>query len=277
MTPTGNAFDDGHDRTLLNDQATFGLGSLEICHPPGTFRVTPASLIALEAIGRHRNLLSGVGIDWGSGSGVLAIAASRIAAVSRVYGLEFLEANVAIARHNARLNHADGKTAFLEADSFQPLAAEDRRVLEPLQGRVDFVIANVPASQGDDGFGFRTRILREAADWLTEGARVFLNISRQYGRERLRLLCKQCPAMTYRGLLATTDWVPFDLTRPDLLECLEQYARQERVGAPVYEFQHPRADTPQPMTAQDACEHFRQTGESPLSKWEVHHFAFQDQ
>lgn len=274
MPPAAIDVNKGDDHTRLSNQATFGLGALDLRHPAGTCRVTPASLIALEAIGRNRRLLSGLGIDWGSGSGVLAIAASRIDAVARVYGLELFEANVAIARANARQNQADSKARFLRADSFQPLAAEDRRLLEPLKGRVNFLIANPPASQGDDGFGFRTRVLREAADWLADGARIFLNVSYQYGRERLDRLCEQFPLMTYRGLLATTDWVPFDLTRPDLLQCLEQYAHQEHQGAPPYEFQHPRAETDQPMTARAALAHFHRTAESPLSKWQVHLFEF---
>ena len=33
----------------------------------------------------------------------------------------------------------------------------------------DFIIANPPASSGDDGFGFRRRILREAAVLLIGG------------------------------------------------------------------------------------------------------------
>lgn len=274
MDPAGIDVDEAGDRTVLSDEATFGLGALELHHPPGTCRVTPASLIALEAIGRNRRLLSGVGIDWGSGSGVLAIAASRIDAVAKTYGLELTEANVAIARENARLNAAADKTVFLQADSFEPVAAEDRRVLGPLKGHVDFLIANPPASQGDDGFGFRTRVLREASDWLADGARILLNISHQYGHERLGRLCDQFPAVTYHGTLATTGWVPFDLTRADLLECLEQYVRQEQRGAPPYEFQHPSANTDQPMTAQAALAYYHREGTSPLSKWQVHLFEF---
>jgi hypothetical protein len=266
--------DGGDDHTHLSDDGTFGLGSLDIRHPAGTYRVTPASRIALEAIGRHRHLLSGVGIDWGSGSGILAIAASRVDAVTKVYGLELLETNVAIARENARLNRADSKTTFLRADSFQPLAADDQHLLERLKGRVDVLIANPPASQGDDGIGFRARVLREAAEWLAGGAKIFLNISHQYGRERLRRLREQSPLMTYGGLLATTDWVNFDVTRPDLLQCLEQYALQEGKGAPPYDFRHPRASTDQPITAQAALDHFRRNSESPLSKWQVHLFEF---
>ena len=60
----------GAGETELSNEATHGLGELRISHPVGTFPITPASLISLRAIGAHQQLLSGIGIDWGSGSGV---------------------------------------------------------------------------------------------------------------------------------------------------------------------------------------------------------------
>ena len=41
------------ERTLLDAEETHGLGRIEILHPPGTFSVTPASLISLGSICRH--------------------------------------------------------------------------------------------------------------------------------------------------------------------------------------------------------------------------------
>ncbi|MEK7386376.1 MAG: hypothetical protein AABZ83_08030, partial [candidate division NC10 bacterium] len=57
-------------------------------------------------------------------------------------------------------------------------------------------------------------------------------------------------------MLASTGWVPFDLARPDLLDCLELYARCEREGGPEYSF--PSGDSPGKwMNAQAALERFR--------------------
>ncbi len=59
------------DVTVLTGGASFGLGEMKIRHPAGTFAVTPASLASLQAIGAHRRLLSGVGIDWGAACRIL--------------------------------------------------------------------------------------------------------------------------------------------------------------------------------------------------------------
>ncbi|MBI2160392.1 MAG: hypothetical protein HYU25_08465 [Candidatus Rokubacteria bacterium] len=69
-------------------------------------------------------------------------------------------------------------------------------------------------------------------------------------------------------MLASTSWVPFNLGRPDLLDCLELYARCEREGGPEYSF--PSPDSPGKwMNARAALERFRVTGESPLTKWQT--------
>ena len=67
---------------------TGGLGPIELELPPGKLSITPASRLCLEGIGQNRKLLAGAGIDWGSGSGCLAIAAARIPAVERIVGIE---------------------------------------------------------------------------------------------------------------------------------------------------------------------------------------------
>ena len=80
------------------------MGELLIRHPPGTFALTPASVIALQAIGKHQVLLEDHGLDWGSGIGCLAITAAKISGVKRVVGREIAEANIAIARESAEQN-----------------------------------------------------------------------------------------------------------------------------------------------------------------------------
>ena len=259
--------------TQLSNEATCGLGELRIRHPSGTFPVTPASLVALRAIGAHPQLLSGIGIDWGSGSGVLSIAVARIKAVTRVYGLDIVPDNVEIARENARTNGVEQKTEFLHSDSFLPFDQTDRKAVASLKRSVQFVLANPPSSHGDDGFGFRRRVLREAPEFLSRGGVVLLSISTQYGGQRIKSLADDAPGFDHGGVFATTDWVPFDLKRPDLLECLKNYVNEERRGGLEYEFVFPGDQWHVFFNAQAALAHYELTGESPLSKWQTHLFT----
>ena len=259
--------------TELSNEATCGLGQLQIRHPSGTFPVTPASLVSLRAIGTHQQLLSGIGMDWGPGSGVLSIAVARIKAVTMVYGLEIVPDNVEIARKNARTNGVEKKTEFLHSDSFLPFDQTDRNTVASLKGTVQFVLANPPASDGDDGFDFRRRVLRESREFLSRGGVVFLSISSQYGGKRIKSLADDAPGFDHGGVLATTDWVPFDLKRPDLLECLKNYVNEERRGGLEYEFVLPGDQSNVFVNAQAALAHYERTGESPLSRWQTHLFV----
>ena len=218
-TSTATGVRQSDDETELSNEATGGLGELRIMHATGIFPVTPASLASLRANGSHRRLLSRLGIDWGAGAGILSIAAARIEAITKVYGLEIVAANVEAARENARLNGVADKTEFFCSDSFSPIDKQDEDTVAALKGDVQFVLANPPSSEGDDGFDFRRRILRKSRDFLTDGGVVFLSISLQYGQRRIANLTNDAAGFTHGGVLATTDWVPFDLTRPDLLDC----------------------------------------------------------
>src|SRR5262245_45992336 len=114
------------EETTVATEMVGGLGELRILHPTGTFALTPASLIALHAIGKHQELLSGTGLDWGAGTGCLAIAAAKAPGVCRVVGLEISEANVAVARDNARRNDVADKVFFFLSDSYSPRDPSDR-------------------------------------------------------------------------------------------------------------------------------------------------------
>ncbi|MDQ4078479.1 MAG: hypothetical protein M3220_19820 [Chloroflexota bacterium] len=118
-------------------------------------------------------------------------------------------------------------------------------------------------------------VLDGARSYLKEGGLVFLSISYQYGQQRVERLSEEIAGFVHRGILASTDWVPFDLSRPDLLRCLELYAQVERQGALEYTFQHPAALGDEPMNAQAALSHFRTTGHSPVTKWQTHLFEYE--
>ena len=261
--------------TILDDNMTSGLGQIQIHHPPGTFILTPASHMAIRTIGQYQQLLSGKGIDWGSGTGCLAIATAKIEAVQQVVGLEISEANVIAARLNARHNDVAGKVDFLLADSYWPYSEPDRHLLETFAGQTNFIVANPPSSEGDDGFEYRRLVLQGARPYLVKGGLVFLNISIQYGQTRIERLSQRIPEFVYGGVLASSDWQPFDLQRSDLLHCLECYVEEELRGGLKYDFLNPvTKDMAVHLNAQEAMACFRQTGLSPLTRWQTHLFRY---
>ncbi|MBI3462389.1 MAG: methyltransferase, partial [Planctomycetes bacterium] len=201
------------------------------------------------------------------------IAAAKIPGVQSVVGLEIAESNVAVARENAVQNGVADKATFFLSDSYSPRNPADRAMLDGLAGKVNFILANPPSSEGDDGFGYRRIVLREARSFLVPDGVVFLSVSLQYGLTRVERLCQDAPGFAYGGILSSTDWVPFDLRRPDLLHCLHLYAAEERQGGLEYTFRNPDEQTEERMCAQAALVHFEKTGRSPLSKWQTHLFA----
>ena len=266
--------DTGSDETTLEASFTNGLGELKFYHPVGTFAITPASSILLRAIAENQQLLCGVGIDWGTGIGCQAILAAKIPAVDFVYGLEISAENVQTAIQNAESNLVSDKTRFILADSYQPMVEEDAQIIESIKGKVDFVLSNPPSSDWDDGFGFRRMVLAGAKEFLKPGGVVLLNVSFQYGMERIRQMTESLGCFRYLGIAATTESVPFNLNRPDLLDCLRTYVKEERNGGINYAFLRSGADERDVFNARTALEEFEQTGKSPLTKWQTQLFEF---
>ena len=75
------------------------------------------------------------------------------------------------------------------------------------------------------------------------------------------------------GILATTDCVPFDLERPDLMYCLESYALEEDRGGLEYTFCNPLQPS-ESLDARASLMLFNQTQHSPLSRWQTHLFRY---
>ncbi|UCG89488.1 MAG: methyltransferase [Gemmatimonadota bacterium] len=250
------------------------LAPVTIRQRAGTYALTPASGVSLTAIAEHQALLRGSGIDWGCGTGCLAIVAAKISAVEAVVGLDSSELDVRVAAENAAVNGVDGKTTFLHADSYHPNTRQGREALVMLRGKVDFVLANPPASRGDDGFSFRREVLTGAREFLKGEAVVLVQISIQYSQKRIDLLT-QIPGFRYAGCLATTPWVPFDQDRSDLRQHLVDYAAEEWRGGLDYTFGDPRNCGRTFIDARTALDLFRQTGMSPLSQWQVHLFRYE--
>ena len=258
------------DHTEIPVLAGLGPDPIRIHHPEGAFVPTPASRVALRAIGRHADRFRGRGLEWGSGSGILTIAAARIAAVEEVLGLELDPRGVAAARENARRNGVEDKVRFVESDSYQPVSPAGARTLDRFRGATDFIIANPPSSspQGD-GFEFRRVVMRGARDYLKTGGFLLLSVSTQYGEERVRGLVRANPGFVHDGVAASSDWVPFDMERPDLRQDVLTYAREEERGGLRYAFRDPR-DPEREMAAAEAWKRHETDGESPLSRWQNH-------
>lgn len=263
------------DETVLTEDIIGPLAPVRIRHPAGTYPLTPASAISLEAISRHPHLFAGIGIDWGCGNGCLAIVTARLPGVERVVGLDIAPENIRVARENAERNGVADAVTFVRADSFQALTSDGAALLEELKGSVDFVVANPPASEGDDGFSYRRTILRDAGEYVRDQGSIFLQISIQYGTVRIERLTGEALGATYHhdGPIVSTAWVPFDLGREDLGQQIEDYVAAEKRREPEYTFGDPRRAGDRLINAREALAIYRESGVSPLTKWQVHRFT----
>jgi predicted RNA methylase len=223
--------------------------------------------MAVAAVGRHAHLLEGHGLDWGAGSGLLAIAAARVPAVDHVVALEVEAVEVVVARANAEHNGVAAKVTFLHADSYRPYPGQQESVLEAMRGQARFLIANPPASRSGDGLDWRREALRGALEYLVLGAPVLLQISYQYSRQRIEGLVDDVPGYRYEGLAATSGLVPFDQDREDLRRQLVEYAAVEAADGAGYTFLREEGGH---LTATEAMERFRATGASPMTRWQMH-------
>ncbi|MCE5189716.1 MAG: class I SAM-dependent methyltransferase [Eubacteriales bacterium] len=266
--------DTGNTESVLDETLTRGLGSLCFFHPAGTFSVTPASDILFRAIVEKKDALHGIGIDWGSGVGCQAILAARIPAVKTVYGLEISEKNIQAAIQNAKENKVERKVRFILSDSYDPYCEIEKREVSALKGKVDFIVSNPPSSEGDDGFGFRRIVLNGAREFLKRNGVVLLNVSFQYGAERVRSLVERIPGFQHLGVAASTQIVPFDLSRPDLLTCLKNYAKEEQNGGMKYTFYLGQNEEDGISNACRALRDYEDSGAIPYTKWQTQMFEY---
>lgn len=250
---------------------TGGLGPIEVSLAESGGTVTPASRLSVRAIGRHQGLLAGTGIDWGAGTGLLAIALARIPHIDRVVAIEHDPTAVANAVRNAIANHVQNKVFVVEADLYVPADESGRDLLAELEGTTDFLVANPPASEGDDGLGWRRAVLIGAGRYLRPGSNALIQISAQYGGERVRRLALET-GFDHRGLLETTEWTPFVLERDDLWKAITDFVAEEHQGGLPYEFRDAR--TLETITAGEALDTYRTTGRPPLTRWQMHHFVY---
>lgn len=89
----------------------------------------------LERVGSRQRLAV---VDYGTGSGCIAIALARALPHARVIAVEASAAALAVARMNVRRCHLAGRVKLVRADRL------DAPQLRRLQGKVDLLIANPP-------------------------------------------------------------------------------------------------------------------------------------
>ena len=255
----------------------------------GSFQLTQASRLAAQAIATTTPRMRGIVVDWGCGGGVLALLAAAQPDVDLVLGLDYDAQNIATCRLNAQQNGLEHKAKFYRADSFQPLDQEDKdELMAVLQEKVDFVIANPPASRDDDGFSFRRRILREATLFLKPHGQVILQALSYYGPTRFVLAAEQAtdlynqqqqqqgeaPIMKYHyhGVIKASPWLVLG-SGPggyDFKPQLEQYCREEaRVGGMRY-YCGPTETLEDQQTAKQVLATWEEKQQPPMCQWHMH-------
>jgi release factor glutamine methyltransferase len=163
------------------------------------FRVTPAVLIPrpetehlIEALLRLPLPEAPVVVDLGTGSGCLAVVATRLLPAARVVATDISTEALAVARDNAARHGLAERIRFLEGDLFDALGDSG------VEGAVDLLITNppyVPAADldglapevrdheprqaltpGPDGLALHRRIAAGAAEVLAPGGRLLAEI-----------------------------------------------------------------------------------------------------
>ena len=126
-------------------------------------------------------------LDFGTGSGCLAITLAVKSPAARIYALDVSEEALAVARENAARHGAEPRIEFLAGDGFAGVPAGlgfDLIIANPpyipsgeiatLQEEVRDHDPRLALDGGADGVGFYRRLAGESAPFLKPGARMML-------------------------------------------------------------------------------------------------------
>jgi release factor glutamine methyltransferase len=141
----------------------------------------------LKSIGERPGSNPPTALDFGTGSGCIAIALAVQCPTARLHALDVSTAALALAKQNAARHAIDSRIEFLAGDGFAALLAG---------ARFDLIISNppyIPAAEistldpevrdhdprlaldgGADGLDFYRRLAREASAFLRPGGRIMV-------------------------------------------------------------------------------------------------------
>jgi len=252
---------------------------LTITSTVGSFQLTQASRVSARAVATTE--LHGTVVDWGCGGGLMALLAANQPKVERVIGLDYEAQNIVTCRYNARQNGLEEKTEFYRSDSFQPFDEEGKKLMAGL--KIDFVIANPPASSNDDGFSFRRRILKESIPFLKPNSKILLQAQSYYGPHRFVEAAKEATdlwasttsgmELRYEGVVKSSDWREIGAGPGgyDFQEQIQQYCREEEKEKHHRYYCGPRdSDLEDQFTAKEAMALWKSQGKTPICQWQVH-------
>jgi release factor glutamine methyltransferase len=128
-------------------------------------------------------------LDFGTGSGCLAIALAVKCPVARVVALDVSPDALAMARQNAASHQVESRIQFIEGDGFSALAPKSRFNLiisnPPYIPSADIATLDPEVREHDprlaldggaDGLDFYRRQAREAGDFLLPGGRIMVEL-----------------------------------------------------------------------------------------------------
>jgi release factor glutamine methyltransferase len=144
---------------------------------------SPSGGMCTEDMKRHTS----IALDFGTGSGCIAIALAAKCPTARIVALEVSVEALAVAQQNAARNGVAQRIQFVQGESFAALPSDDR---------FDLIISNppyIPASEiaslqpevrdydpsaaldgGQDGLGFYRMFASSAAKWLRPDGKMML-------------------------------------------------------------------------------------------------------
>jgi release factor glutamine methyltransferase len=146
----------------------------------------PETELLVEHILRVISRQSSVTIaDIGTGSGCIAVTLAKRLPLAKIIGTDISNDALKVAKSNAELLNVDARCQFIKGN-----------LLEPLQGPVDLIVANLPyipsdeikklqpevkdwepkqaLDGGKDGLDYIRKLLKESPKYLKPGGRLFL-------------------------------------------------------------------------------------------------------
>ncbi|MEO8426432.1 MAG: peptide chain release factor N(5)-glutamine methyltransferase [Verrucomicrobiota bacterium] len=171
---------------------------LEIAVDPNVLIPRPETELLAERAWSFLNSRAAGGapsaLDFGTGSGCLAIALAMKCPEAKIYALDISPGALSVARQNAVRHTVAERIQFFEGDGFSALPASSRfdliaanppyipsTAIDALQLEVRDYDPRVALDGGEDGLDFFRRLAAEAAAHLNPGGRMMLEFGDDQG------------------------------------------------------------------------------------------------